>query len=270
MCGSGRPATSTALQSNSRQARRRRRARSPARCCTTAGGGRSRRSSRCARHGRRRAAPGSRMAAASWLVTSATMNRTMTVTMSVGAVDAEGVDRRGEEEIVGERGRDRRPAAPGRGPQNAAAASTAGKIDHVDRRGAPARRDPQADAGSRARPARARRHKPGRARDRRRAGALTRAWSCHAAKCARASLRVERPDARFTRLPHGGAPKIHIESLCRPAPTSRAMATHRRNCRGCRGPSRGAPRPQRSAAQADARARSASSTAISAPRRSTR
>ena len=44
-----------------------------------------------------------------------------------GAVDPEGVDRRGEEEIVGERGRDAGEQAPGPGPTSAAAASTAGR-----------------------------------------------------------------------------------------------------------------------------------------------
>ena len=57
-----------------------------------------------------------RIPAASWLVTKATISRTMTVTTSVDPVHPEGVDRAGEEKIVGESRSDPGEPAPGRDP----------------------------------------------------------------------------------------------------------------------------------------------------------
>ena len=121
--------------------------------------------------------------AASWLVTSATMNSTTTVTMSVGLSMRKVWMRRGEEEIVGqsggERGEQRRARARQGSRRRAPPADRAGRPARI----APARRDREADQGRRPRPSAS---ALGIAREACAAAEpLAERWPAMAAKCAR-------------------------------------------------------------------------------------
>ena len=133
-----------------------------------------------------------------------------TVTTSVSAVHAEGVNRGREEEIVGQRGSDRRRRRPGPGPT--APRQPARRANRSCRPAqSPSAAQSRGRPGSRRRPSRSPRHKPGCGHHRSMCGGVD---FIHGGKWARAG-RASRP-APF----HGYqlVMRIHMESLCAQAP----------------------------------------------------
>ena len=189
-----------------------------------------------------------RMPAASWLVTKATINSTTTVTTSVDAVHPEGVNRRGEEEIVGERGAQTGGERPGPDPT-----TPRPRARPADRSCRPARCPSAARStarrASRPRPSRSRRHKPGCVQRWMRRWAARAVDSC-TDKCASAgrSSRGCRM-AEFTEL----VMQIHMESLYPGAAHRGAWQPDQRRQPIWRRTTSPSSRPEGSAAQADAR-----------------